>query len=77
MSISRRNVLATGAAAITTAASSALWNFARSREIPCEFDTGLQWISRQIDLLIVELRQNWDAANPEKEDTSPLKAVED
>ena len=58
-------------------ANNALWNFAHSDELSAEVQVGLQWLAQQMDGLMVELRENWDNANPEKEDKPPLKAVEE
>ncbi len=58
-------------------ATQALNNFAQSDDLTIETEHGLKWLALQIDVILVELRQNWDAANPRKEDNQPLKAVEE
>ena len=58
-------------------ATQALNNFAHSDELTIETEHGLKWLALQIDGIMVELRNCWDAADPEKEDKPPLKAVEE
>ena len=58
-------------------ATQALNNFAHSDELTTETEHGLKWLALQIDGIMVELRQNWDAANPGKEDKPRLEAVEE
>ena len=41
-------------------ASNALWNFAHSDELTIETVYGLQWLARQIDHGMSELRKNWN-----------------
>ena len=41
-------------------ASNALWNFAQSDELTIEVVYGLQWLARQFDHTMVELRDKWD-----------------
>ena len=58
-------------------ATQALNNFAHSDELTTETEHGLKWLALQIDGIMVELRNHWDAANPGKDDKPPLKAVEE
>ncbi len=56
-------------------ASNALNNFAKTDDLPTEVDIGLQWLAYQIDSLMCELRNTWDAT---KTGRGPkLEAVEE
>ncbi len=56
-------------------ASNALNNFAQTDDLPTEVDIGLQWLAMQIDTLLVELRNEWDATKPGR--GPKLEAVEE
>ena len=55
-------------------ASQVLNNISTSEDLTIETECGLKWLSFQIDSLMCELRNAWDATKPE---TGPkLEAVE-
>ncbi len=55
-------------------ATQVLNNFASSRELTTETADGLHWLAMEIDSLMVELRNGWDALDTEK---PPLQAVKE